>query len=73
MTGATQYNVYRSDTPYFAMSNAALAAEHIKDIYWYDYNLNYGKTYYYYVAAVIDANGEDQEEAIAALEDFLTT
>ena len=50
-TGVT-YNVYRSETPYFSITGSTPVATGLTDCYWSDYNLNYGKTFYYLVAAV---------------------
>lgn len=55
------YNVYRSETPYFVPSAATLAAEGISETSWNDYNLNYGKTFYYQVTAVKSINGHNRE------------
>lgn len=50
-TGVT-YNIYRSETPYFTISPETCIASNITDCNWSDYNLNYGRTYYYLVSAV---------------------
>lgn len=51
-TEGVVYNVYRSETPYFTISTETRIAAGIETCNWSDYNLNYGRTYYYLVAAV---------------------
>ena len=53
-TEGVVYNVYRSETPYFVPAADNLAAQGITGCYWYDYNLNFGHRYYYFVAAEKD-------------------
>ena len=50
-TEGVVYKVYRSETPYFVPAEDNLAAQGLTDCYWYDYNLNFGHRYYYFVAA----------------------
>ena len=60
-TEGVTYNIYRSETAYFEAGEGTLAAEGIEGCVWSDYNLNYGKTYYYQVTAVKEINGHIRE------------
>lgn len=60
-TEGVTYNIYRSETPYFTPAPSNLIASGIEETSWSDYNLNYGKTFYYQVTAVKQMGGHDRE------------
>ena len=67
-TEGVTYNVYRSETPYFTLSDSALVASGLTDCNWSDFNLNYGKTFYYLVAAVKDGRvSEPTNQAVGTV------
>ncbi len=55
------YNVYRSETPFYDIADMQPIAEGLKETYWNDYNLNYGKKFYYRVTAVKELGGHARE------------
>ena len=67
-TEGVTYSVYRSETPYFTLSDSALVASGLTDCNWSDFNLNYGKTFYYLVAAVKDGRvSEPTNQAVGTV------
>ena len=67
-TAGATYNVYRSETPYFTLSGEALVASGLTGCSWSDFNLNYGKTFYYLVAAVKDGRvSEPTNQAVGTV------
>ena len=60
-TQGVTYNIYRSETPYFIASEDTLIASGIEETSWSDYNLNYGKTFYYQVTACKTLGGHVRE------------
>jgi hypothetical protein len=60
-TPGVSYNVYRSPEKYFTPGPGNLVAKQISETYWNDFNLNYGRTYYYQVKAVKYFNSKLRE------------
>ncbi|NTW71787.1 MAG: DNRLRE domain-containing protein [Eubacteriaceae bacterium] len=63
------YNIYRSKNSEFMPSETTLIAENINDKYWYDYNLDYGQTFYYKATAIKNFDNTTRE-SIASNEAF---
>lgn len=62
----TTFNIYRSTDPNFIPAAGNLIAKDVKTTYWNDYNLNYGRTFYYKVTAVRDFPGQKGRESICS-------
>ena len=60
-TDGVKYNIYRDVTPNFEISEDKLIGKEIDGLTFKDYNLNYGKKFYYKVTAVKDYSGVKRE------------